>query len=220
MKKAIVLLSGGLDSATTLFFARAKGYKVHALIFDYGQRHRKEVHAARRLARAAGCDLKVVKIALPWQGSSLLDKKMALPGNRKLDKQEIPSTYVPARNIIFLSFAASYAEAVGAQVIFIGANAVDYSGYPDCRPEFYAAFRKALARGQKVGIEGRALRIETPLIRKTKTQIIRLGLRLGVPYHLTWSCYAGGKRPCGVCDSCRIRTQGFAAIGAKDPFFK
>ena len=219
MKKAIVLLSGGLDSATTLYFAQSRGFKVHALIFDYGQRHRKELQAAKRVAKAAKLPYSVVKISLPWRGSALLDKKAALPKNRKLDKKEIPSTYVPARNIIFLSFAASFAEAVGADVIFIGANAVDYSGYPDCRPEFYDAFRKALTCGQKTGVEGRTVRIQTPLIHKTKAQIIQLGMELGVPYHLTWSCYAGGRRPCGVCDSCRIRQKGFEAVEREDPLY-
>ena len=217
MKKAIVLLSGGLDSATTLYYAQHQGFKVFALIFDYGQRHKKEVEHAKKIARAAGCEYKIIKIGLPWQGSSLLNKKLALPQNRRINTKEIPSTYVPARNIIFLSYAASYAEAVGASVIFIGANAIDYSGYPDCRPEFFAALQRALARGQKTGIEGRALRIETPLIRKSKAEIIKLGLALRVPYKLTWSCYAGGSRPCGKCDSCRLRASGFAALKAKDP---
>jgi 7-cyano-7-deazaguanine synthase len=216
MKKAIVLLSGGLDSATTLYYARKQGYRPFALIFDYGQRHRKEVRRARMLARTLRCPYKIVTIRLPWGGSSLVDKRMALPKNRKLDAKDIPSTYVPARNIIFLSFAASYAETIGAGTIFIGANAIDYSGYPDCRPEFYSAFMKVLARGQKSGVEGRAIRIQTPLIRKTKAQIIRLGLKLGVPYELTWSCYAGGRKPCGKCDSCRLRAKGFEEAGSED----
>ncbi len=220
MKQAIVLLSGGLDSATTLFFAKKKGYEISCLIFDYGQRHCKEIFCAQKVARSADCDFKVVKIVLPWKGSSLLDKKLSLPKNRKVDVKEIPSTYVPARNIIFLSYAASFAESLGAGVIFIGANAIDYSGYPDCRPEFFKAYREVLRRGVKTGVEGRPIQIKTPLIKFTKAQIVKLGLRLKVPYHLTWSCYAGGKRPCGACDSCILRRRGFDEIGAIDPVRK
>ncbi len=220
MKKAIVLLSGGLDSATTLYYAKAKGFAPQCLIFDYGQRHGKEIVLARRIARRAGCPFQVVTIRLPWQGSSLLDKKAPLPRRRDIKPGEIPSTYVPARNIIFLGFAASFAEAAGAQAVFIGANAVDYSGYPDCRPEFFAAYRQALARGLKAGVEKRPLKICAPLLKKTKAQIVRLGMRLGVPYDLTWSCYRGGKRPCGVCDSCRLRQRGFEEAGVADPLLK
>ena len=140
-----------------------------------------------------------------------------LPQNRDLNTKEIPSTYVPARNIIFLSFAVSYAETVGARKVFIGANAVDYSGYPDCRPEFYEAFHQVLKTGLKSGVDGHSLRIETPLIHQTKSQIIKLGLKLKVPYHLTWSCYSGGKTPCGSCDSCVLRQKGFSEIGQRDP---
>lgn len=209
MKSAIVLLSGGLDSATTLYFAKSKGYAVNALIFDYGQRHSKEIKYAVSVAKAARCPYEIVKISLPWKGSALLDKKIKVPHHRKLDARDIPVTYVPARNIIFLSFAASYAEAIGAQKIFIGANAIDYSGYPDCRPDFFAAYAKVLEKGLKTGVQGRKIKVETPLIRLTKAQIIRLGIKLKVPYELTWSCYSGGARPCGVCDSCRLRAKGF-----------
>jgi len=219
MKKAIVLLSGGLDSATTLFYAKSRGYKVHALAFDYGQRHNKEIRQAVRIARAARCDCKIVKIGLPWKGSALLDKKIRLPQNRNNIPPGIPVTYVPARNIIFLSFAASYAEAIKARAIFIGANAIDYSGYPDCRPRFYAAYQEALKQGLKTGVEGAPVRIYTPLIRKTKAQIIRLGVRLKVPYELTWSCYKGAAKPCGACDSCVLRAKGFAQAGLTDPLF-
>jgi 7-cyano-7-deazaguanine synthase len=208
-KKCVVLLSGGLDSATTLFYSQAKGYQTYCLIFDYGQRHAKEILQAQKLARYTKSEYRIIKIRLPWGGSALLDKKVDLPKNRKDMSGEIPATYVPARNIIFLSFAASYAEALGARAIFIGANAVDYSGYPDCRPEFYEAFALALKRGLKTGVGGKPIKIYTPLIRKTKAQIIRLGQKLKVPYELTWSCYAGGKKPCGVCDSCLIRAKGF-----------
>ena len=210
--KAVVLLSGGLDSATTLYAAHAQGYQTYCLIFDYGQRHAKEILCAKKLAQVTKSDFKIVKIGLPWGGSALTDKKIALPKNRKNIPNEIPVTYVPARNIIFLSFAASYAEAVGAGAIFIGANAIDYSGYPDCRPSFYEAFAKVMKRGLKTGVSGKMIKIYTPLIRKTKAQIIRMGHKLGVPYELTWSCYAGGKKPCGVCDSCVLRAKGFADV--------
>jgi len=219
MKKAIVLLSGGLDSATTLFYAQSKGFQVACLIFDYGQRHRKEINQAKRIARYAHCDYRVVKLSFPRKGSSLLNKKISLPFHRTINAQEIPSTYVPGRNIIFLSFAVSYAETIGAEVVFIGANAIDYSGYPDCRPKFYQAFQKALKTGMKSGVQGRAIRISTPLITQTKAQIIKIGLKLKVPYHWTWSCYQGGRRPCGRCDSCRLRQKGFEALRVKDPAF-
>ena len=216
-KKAVVLLSGGLDSATTLYYARSKGFRAFCIIFDYGQRHRKEIRRAVRLAKVSGSDYTVCRIRLPWKGSALLDKTIALPKNRHHIPREIPATYVPARNIIFLSFAASYAEAIGAGTVFIRANAIDYSGYPDCRPEFYQAYQLALRRGLKAGVEGRGVRIETPLIRKTKAQIIRMGIKLKVPYELTWSCYKGGRRPCGTCDSCILRAKGFAEEGMEDP---
>jgi 7-cyano-7-deazaguanine synthase len=215
--KAVVLLSGGLDSATTLFFAKAKGYDAHCLIFDYGQRHRKEIKQAKEIARAAGCDYRLVKIVLPWQGSALLDKKIPLPTHRDIVPDEIPATYVPARNIIFLSFAASYAEAIAGRAIFIGANAVDYSGYPDCRPEFLASYEEMLRRGLKTGVERKPVKVVAPLIAKTKADIIRLAVRLNVPLALTWSCYRGGQRPCGVCDSCLLRQKGFAEVGIVDP---
>ncbi|MBF0486266.1 MAG: 7-cyano-7-deazaguanine synthase QueC [Candidatus Omnitrophica bacterium] len=208
MKKAVVLLSGGLDSSTTLYYAIDKGFEVRALIFDYGQRHRKEIFAAQAIARSAGVPFYVVRISLPWKGSALLDKAIKVP--KKLShKGSIPPTYVPARNIIFVSFAASFAEAVGARAIFIGANAVDYSGYPDCRPEFFNAFQKTLDKGLKAGVEKRGIRILTPLITLSKADIVRLGRRLKVPFEKTWSCYNKGKKPCGVCDSCRLRAKGF-----------
>lgn len=209
--RAIILLSGGLDSATTLYLARRDGYNCHCLIFDYGQRHRREIASAKRIALKAGSTFEVVKIRLPWKGSSLLDKKLKIRQLNKLNElsNSIPSTYVPARNIIFLSFALSCAEAKGAEAIFIGANAIDYSGYPDCRPEFYNEFRKAANAGTKSGVEGLGINIMVPLIDKTKAEIVRLGMELGVPHELTWSCYKGGGRPCGKCDSCRIREKGF-----------
>lgn len=218
-KKAVVLLSGGLDSTTTLYIAKHQGYHVTALIFSYGQRHSKEVLQAKRIARSAKCDYCLLKISLPWKGSALLDRQQKIPARRATTSMahDIPSTYVPSRNILFLSYAASLAEAIGAQAIFIGANIRDYSGYPDCRPSFFRNFEKAIRVGTKAGVEGRVIHIHSPLIRKTKEQIIRLGQKLGVPYHLTWSCYQGGTRPCGVCDSCLLRQKGFAALQCQDP---
>ena len=212
-RKAVVLLSGGLDSATTLYIAQKEGFSCFCLIFDYGQRHRREIESAKRIARRAGCRFRIIKINLPWKGSSLLDKKAFIPKRVK----GIPSTYVPGRNIIFLSFALSYAKAIGASKIFIGAHTEDYSGYPDCRPEFYRAFNLASARGTKAGIENKKIEIKTPLINKSKAQIIEMGRTLGVPFQLTWSCYRGGRHPCGVCDSCYFRAKGFKEAGIKDP---
>ena len=220
-RQAVVLLSGGLDSAVTLHLAVAQGYKCFCLIFDYGQRHRREIESARRVARSAHCRTQVIKIKLPWKGSSLLDKKIKIPALGRWVTgslgHSIPNTYVPGRNIIFLSFALSYAEAAGAEAIFIGAHCQDYSGYPDCRPEFYAALRRVIARGTKSGVENKAIAIKTPLIRKNKSQIIKLGSRLGVKFELTWSCYQGSKAPCGRCDSCLFREKGFREAGFKDP---
>ena len=216
-KKCVVLLSGGLDSAVTLFEAKRQGFDVNCLIFNYGQRHCKEIEQAKKIARSARCSYKMLKIALPWKGSALVDKNVALPKNSRIDPNKIPSTYVPARNIIFLSFAASFAEAIRAHTIFIGANAIDYSGYPDCRPEFFEAFSEALKKGLKTGVKGKRIKIITPLIRKTKSQIISMGKKLDAPLHLTWSCYKGGKRPCGTCDSCKLREKGFAALKMGDP---
>ncbi|MBU1996237.1 MAG: 7-cyano-7-deazaguanine synthase QueC, partial [Candidatus Omnitrophica bacterium] len=177
MKKAVILLSGGLDSATIIYVAKSKGYKPYCLIFDYGQRHRKEINQAKRIAEHTKSKYYLVKIDLPWGGSSLLDKTKNIPKNRSIDHKDIPSTYVPARNIIFLSFAASYAEALGAEAVFIGANAVDYSGYPDCRPEFFDSYQAALKKGMKQGVEGNSVKIFTPLLNKTKAQIIKMGVK-------------------------------------------
>ena len=214
---AILLLSGGLDSATTLYYAKSKGHKTRCLIFDYGQRNKKEIVRAKMLAAKSKSPAFVIKCPLPWGGSALVDKTIDIPCGKKVNPERIPVTYVPARNIIFLSIAASYAEATGAKAIFIGANALDYSGYPDCRPEFFAAYQKMLKQGLKAGVEGKTIKVHTPLIRKTKAQIIRLGIKLKVPYHLTWSCYNGGKKPCGTCDSCLLRAKGFDAAGVRDP---
>ncbi len=213
MTKAVVLLSGGLDSTTVLYYAKSKGYETHCLIFDYGQRHRKEILAAKKIATLSKSPFHVVTIGLPWKGSALLDNNIVVPKYRKLEGKDIPVTYVPARNIIFLSFAASFAEAIGAKHIFIGANAVDYSGYPDCRPAFIDSFQSMLAQGLKTGVQGKTIKVQTPLIHLSKARIIQLAAKLNVPLHMTWSCYQGKQKPCGVCDSCRLREQGFLDAG-------
>lgn len=216
---AIVLLSGGLDSAVTLYTAKKAGLKCFCLIFDYGQRHRKEISCAKKIAKRAGCDWQIAKISLPWRGSSLLERETSVPGYTKR-RRGIPSTYVPGRNIIFLSFAASFAEASAASGIYIGAHAQDYSGYPDCRPEFFRAFNRAIVSGTKAGAEKRIIKVVTPLIDKTKAEIIKAGICHGVPFELTWSCYRGGNSPCGKCDSCHFRAKGFEEAGLRDPLIK
>ena len=206
-----MLLSGGLDSATVLYLAQAQGYKCQALIFDYGQRHKQEVSCAVKIARVNGCTYRILKIEFPWKGSALIDQAIKVP--EKITSG-VPATYVPARNIIFLSFALSLAEVIKASAIFIGAHAQDYSGYPDCRGEFFEAFAKMA----KVGIAAKhKIQILTPLLNKSKSQIINLGHKLGVPFNLTWSCYRAGKKPCGKCDSCHYRAKGFKEAGLIDP---
>ena len=218
-KKAVVLLSGGLDSAVTLFFAKNKGYDCRCLNFDYGQRHRIEMAMAKELASAAGVELRTEKIARSWGGSSLLDANSSLPSDRtpeEINRSGIPSTYVPARNSIFLSIAASYAEAIGADKIFIGAHSEDSSGYPDCRKEYLEAFDRMIKIGTRRGLEGN-LSLEFPLINMAKRDIVKLGDSLGVPFQYTWSCYEGGRSPCGRCDSCILREKGFKESGVADP---
>ena len=217
---SVVLLSGGLDSATALWWAKSKGRRLAALSVDYGQRHARELDSAARLAEAAGARHQVLHLDLPWlKASSLVDGGKALPDVplSRIGRGGIPSTYVPGRNTILLSLAASYAEASGARSIVVGANVLDYSGYPDCRPEFNRAFERVARLGTRAGVEGRRLGIEAPLIRLDKAAIVRLALRLGVPLGLTWSCYRGGRRPCGRCDSCKLRAKGFAEAGRPDP---
>ncbi len=217
---AIVLLSGGLDSATVLAIARAAGRDVLALTFRYGQRHGIELDAARRVAAAAGV-LEHIFIDIDPRtfGQSVLTTQRPVPKDRELGADEIPSTYVPARNTIFLAYALAIAEVHAAEEVFIGVNALDYSGYPDCRPEYVAAFERLAAVATKSGVEGRPVRIRAPLIALTKKQIVQRGLELGVDYGLTRSCYdpdAGG-RACGHCDSCRLRLAAFAELGLRDP---
>jgi 7-cyano-7-deazaguanine synthase len=212
MKRAVVLLSGGLDSATTLAIAKAAGFACHALSFRYGQRHGLELDAARRVAKHLGAAEHVIlDIDLRQFGGSALTSDIPVPKDRPLD-DTIPVTYVPARNTIFLSFALAWAEVLGAQDIFLGVNALDYSGYPDCRPEYIAAFQRMAGLATKAGVEGSALRIHTPLIQLTKAQIIRRGLELGVDFDMTLSCYdpSPAGNPCGRCDACQLRAKGFA----------
>ena len=220
--KAVILLSGGVDSSTTLAMARAQGYECHALSFDYGQRHAVELDSARAVARALGAAGHVIaRIDLRIFGHSALTDDIAVPKGRDTDEmaQGIPVTYVPARNTIFLAYALAHAETLGAADIFIGVNAVDYSGYPDCRPEYIAAFQAMARLATKAGVEGQELTIHTPLINLTKAGIIRAGHELGLDYGLTLSCYdpAPGGLACGSCDSCLLRKKGFAEAGLADP---
>jgi len=220
MKKAVVLLSGGLDSATTLAIAREQGYACHCLSIDYGQRHRAELHAAGRVARAqSAAEHRVLTLDLAaFGGSALTDTSIAVP-TEGVHKDGIPVTYVPARNTIMLALGLAWAEVLGAQDLFFGANAVDYSGYPDCRPEYMRAFESLANLATKAAVEGRRLNLHTPIIAMSKAQIIEQGVKLGVDYGLTVSCYQadGQGRACGACDSCRLRRAGFEAAGVADP---
>jgi 7-cyano-7-deazaguanine synthase len=218
MKKAVILVSGGLDSATVLAMARAQGYACYALSFDYGQRHNAELEAAGRVARAGGAvEHRVVRLDLSAiGGSALTDAAIAVP---ETPEEGIPVTYVPARNTVFLSVALGWAEVLDAREIFIGVNAVDYSGYPDCRPAFVEAFERLANLATKAGVEGDGFRVRAPLIELTKAEIIRRGVELGVDYAQTVTCYQADVhgRACGRCDACRLRTQGFAEAGVPDP---
>lgn len=218
MKRAVVLLSGGLDSATVLAIAKAEGYECYTISFDYGQRHRAELNASALLSRQLGAAIhKVINIDLTAiGGSALTDTNIDVPHE---EQAGIPVTYVPARNTVFMSIALGWAEVLEAEAIFVGVNAVDYSGYPDCRPEYIAAFEKMANLATRSGVEGHPLKIETPLIDLSKQAIIERGIELGVDYSLTVSCYEADEqgRACGHCDSCRFRKQGFAQAGIKDP---
>ena len=218
MTRAVVLVSGGLDSATVLAIARDQGCECYALSFDYGQRHRIELEAAQRVSESLGAAAhKLVQLDIGWMGgSALTDTRLNVPHQ---PSEGIPITYVPARNTIFLSVALGWAEVLNARDIFIGVNAVDFAGYPDCRPEFIQAFQNLANLGTRAGLEGHGFRVHAPLINLSKAEIIATGVRLGVDYALTLSCYepdAAG-RACGTCDSCRLRAEGFAAAGIPDP---
>lgn len=218
---AVVLLSGGMDSATALAMTKADGLEVIALTFDYGQRHRKEIDAARALAKHYRVrDHRIVRIDMtPIPGSALTDRAIPVPSQRSLDEigHGIPLTYVPARNTILLSYALGVAESAKATAIVIAANFLDGSGYPDTRPEYYRAFQEVARLGTKRGVEGDVIEIRTPLIHMTKSDIVRKGEALGVPWALTWSCYLGGPEACGTCDSCQLRLKGFLEAGVADP---
>ncbi len=221
-KKAVVLLSGGLDSATALAVAKSEGYECFALSFRYGQRHQHELDAAKRVANSLGVqEHRTIDIDLGQiGGSALTDSTIDVPKNRaEEDMQDIPVTYVPARNTIFLSYALAWAEVIEAQAIFIGVNNLDYSGYPDCRPEFVEAFEKMANLATRAGVEGHTMQIEAPLISLTKAQIIRKGCELGIDYGLTHSCYDPSEDglACGTCDSCTLRKKGFEEAGVPDP---
>ena len=214
---AIALLSGGLDSATAAAWAQQSGYRVIGLAFDYGQRHRRELQAATRLAAQLQLtEHRILRVDLAaWGGSSLTDSNLSLPSDG-VQPEVIPSTYVPCRNTVFIALGLSLAEATAAERLVLGVNAVDYSGYPDCRPDYLQAYQQLADLASRAGREGRGVRLWAPLVDWDKPRILREALRLGVPVESTWSCYAGGDQPCGVCDSCRIRDQALQAIGRDD----
>ena len=219
MKNAIILLSGGLDSATVCAYAKDKGYKLYALSFDYGQRHIFELEASKKAAKFFKIkEHKIIKIDLRAFGGSALTADIDVPKDRAVDAKDIPVTYVPARNTIFLSYALAWAEVIGVNDIFIGVNALDYSGYPDCRPEYIKAYEKMANLATRAGVEGHKLTIHTPLINLTKAEIIKLGIKLGVDYSITHSCYdpLPDGRPCNTCDSCKLRAKGFQEAGIAD----
>jgi len=217
--KAVVLLSGGLDSTVCMAYAKERGFALYPLSFDYHQRHKIELEGAKKIAAHFGAARHLVIETNMDEigGSALTDANIAVPDG-DVKRQSIPATYVPARNLVFLSYALGYAEAIGAQHIFIGVNALDYSGYPDCRPEFIALFQKLADYSTKASVQdGRRIIIEAPLLKLSKKEIVQLGIKLGAPLEYTRSCYKGGEKACGVCDSCKLRLKGFAEAGVKDP---
>jgi 7-cyano-7-deazaguanine synthase len=220
-RKAVALMSGGLDSAVAAAVALSQGFDVHALTVDYGQRHKRELKAAKEAARALGIkEHKIIIVDLAgFGGSALTDVRIRVPESRPRETigRDIPATYVPARNTVLLSLGLAWAEALGGEAVFIGAHSLDYSGYPDCRPEFFDAFQKVSLLGTRMGAEGKPIRIEAPLVRMDKREIVERGMKLKVPFELTWSCYLGGKKACGRCDSCTIRLKAFAEAGMEDP---
>ena len=223
IKKAVCLVSGGIDSSVTAFIAKSKGYDIYALSFNYGQKHRRELDSAKKIISSIDAKKHVIfdiDLGL-FGGSSIVDNSLALEKNHNPEEigKTIPSTYVPARNTVFLSIALAYAEVVNADAIFIGVTATDYSGYPDCRPEYIEAFRKMANLSTKKGVEGNPVEIHVPLISMSKAEIIKKGLELDVPFANTWSCYRGGDKACGTCDSCLLRLKGFKESGSKDPIF-
>lgn len=217
MPKAIVLLSGGLDSTTTLAMALHEGCDVTAISFRYGQRHTKELTSAENVCRHYNVDHAIIDLNLSSFRSALTKDDIDVPMDREGELDEkIPVTYVPARNIIFLSIAAGLCESIDADRIYIGANSVDFSGYPDCTPEFFEAYENMINKGTKAGVEGNPIRIMTPILHFSKADIVRTGKELGAPLHLSWSCYNGGEKACGHCDSCRLRLMGFKEAGYRD----
>ena len=219
-KTAVVLFSGGLDSTTCLYWALDKGYKCYALNIKYGQKHSREALSARAICKKLGVELTEIKLNLPWlaAATSLVGKAEIPDESLETIKntKRIPSTYVPARNLMFVSIAASLADSINADAIIAGPNAIDYSGYPDCRPEFYDPLSKAVKEGTRKGSQGGSIKIITPLLKLSKAQIAKLGKKLNAPFSMTWSCYRGGKKPCGKCDACKLRAEGFKAAGLKD----
>ncbi len=218
-KNALVLFSGGLDSTTCLYWALANGYTCETLTVTYGQKHAREIDSARKIAQKTGVKTHFLNLSLPWlASSSLVNPAAKIPTHsvEEIEKHGIPSTYVPGRNLLFLALAGSLLDSIGADTIIAGPNAVDFSGYPDCTPQFYQAAAEALNRGTRQGVT-QGIEVLAPLMHLSKKDIVRLAASLHVPFELTWSCYAGGDKPCGVCDSCKLRAKGFEEAGVTDP---
>jgi len=221
MKRAVVLLSGGLDSTVVTYAALAEGYEVIALTLTYGQLHTTEIDKAKITTSKHNIEHFVVPVSLPWKGSALLDDMIPIPTGRDEDAMsDIPATYVPARNTIFLSLALSLAEVRNATAIFIGANQLDFSGYPDCRGDYFQSAQQLFDKATKQTTEGEKIKIVTPLLDMTKEDIVRFGQTLDVPFEDTWTCYVGGNAPCGTCDACVLRSKGFSAVGIQDPIVR